>query len=100
MAQASPVGVLESDATPAMAVEDMPSSVWAMKPVWCQPWSILSTGCAFVGFSWVVGHNAVITTLAALPIGAWWYLFLVLYPASYTEQVEALKAQQRQTRDG
>lgn len=74
--------------------------MWALKPVWCQPWSILSTGCAFVGFSWVVAHNAVLTAFATLPIAAWWYLFLVLYPASYTESLQAYRDQQRGPSDG
>ena len=83
----------------AQAAEEYPSSVWALKPVWCQPWSIISTGCLFVGCSWAVLHNTVVTALATLPIAAWWYLFLVLYPASYTESVEAYRDQQRQSSD-
>ena len=27
-------------------------SLWALKPCWCQPWSILLTGVVAVGGSW------------------------------------------------
>ena len=69
-----------------------PASVWETKPPWCQPWTIVLTGSGIV-----VGSHAVLgalhwwealTVLPAAVIAAWWYLFLVLYPASWRESVE------------
>jgi len=61
------------------------------KPPWCQPWTILSTGCAVVAGVWVVPHGFVRylvgfpTTFAVL---VWWYLFLVIYPQSALRENE------------
>ncbi len=63
----------------------MPDSIWDLKPWWCQPWSILLTGLAIVGSSWLVLHLWWITAGAALVIGAWWLLFLVLMPAAWKQ---------------
>lgn len=66
---------------------------WAAKPAWCQPWSILLTGTTVVAGAYQLsGHSPIVTAVAAAPIGAWWYLFLVLVPQSYG----ALKAQELQ----
>lgn len=73
----------------------MDTNVWASKPAWCQPWSILATGSIIVGGVWTVsGHSPGWTALVALPIGAWWGLFLVLMPAQYREYVEGLMEEQ------
>ena len=62
---------------------------WAYKPVWCQPWSILASGMAFVaGARWVTGGSTVATVVAAVPILVWWYLFLVLVPADFRKYAE------------
>lgn len=62
---------------------------WAHKPVWCQPWSILASGITFVaGARWITGGSTVATVVAAVPILAWWYLFLVLVPADFREYAE------------
>ena len=76
-------------------------NVWAYKPPWCQPWSILVTGAAVVAGAWAVsGRSPVWAALAALPIAAWWYFFLLVMPAqfrAYAEQSNAeLAAQQQQ----
>jgi hypothetical protein len=60
-----------------------PDSVWDLKPWWCQPWSILLTGLAVVGASWLVLHLWWITAGVSLVIAAWWLLFLVLMPAAW-----------------
>ncbi|MCP9833284.1 MULTISPECIES: DUF6737 family protein [unclassified Cyanobium] len=60
-----------------------PGSVWELKPWWCQPWSILLTGLAIVGASWLVLQLWWITAGVSLVIGAWWLLFLVLMPAAW-----------------
>ena len=60
--------------------------LWAQKPWWCQPWSILLTGVAVVGGSWWWLRIWWLT----LPLGAavllWWWLFLVAVPAAYRDQ--------------
>lgn len=62
---------------------------WAYKPVWCQPWSILVSGTAFVaGARWISGGSNIATGVAAVPILVWWYLFLVLVPADFRKYAE------------
>jgi hypothetical protein len=63
-----------------------PQSVWELKPWWCQPWSILLTGLAVVGGSWLLLHLWWITTGVSMVIGAWWLLFLVLMPAAWKQE--------------
>ncbi|KAI8473606.1 MAG: hypothetical protein J3K34DRAFT_366716 [Monoraphidium minutum] len=64
--------------------------VWASKPAWCQPWTILATGAAIVGGAWAAsGRSPLWACLAALPVGAWWYQFLGVMPAQYREYAEA-----------
>jgi hypothetical protein len=60
-----------------------PESIWQLKPWWCQPWSILLTGLAVAGGSWLLLHLWWITAGASVLIGAWWLLFLVLMPAAW-----------------
>lgn len=57
------------------------SSIWNLKPWWCQPWSILLTGLIVIALSWWVLHMPVLTVLVALAVIAWWMLFLVFVPA-------------------
>ena len=62
---------------------------WAYKPVWCQPWSIITTGVGFVAAArWVTGGSTVATVVAAVPILAWWYIFLVAVPADFRKYAE------------
>ena len=62
---------------------------WAYKPVWCQPWSIISTGIAFVaGARWITGGSAIATVVAAVPILAWWYVFLILVPGDFRKYAD------------
>ena len=60
-------------------------SLWALKPWWCQPWSILLTGVLVVGGSWWWLRLWWIS----LPLGAavllWWWLFLLVVPAAYRD---------------
>lgn len=75
----------------------MDVNVWAYKPVWCQPWSILGTGAAIVGgVNLVSGGSTGWTVFAAVPILAWFWLFLGVMPAQFREQAEAYNAQLRQ----
>lgn len=62
---------------------------WAYKPVWCQPWSIISTGIAFVaGARWITGESTIATVVAAVPILVWWYVFLVLVPGDFSKYAD------------
>ncbi|WP_115009453.1 DUF6737 family protein [Synechococcus sp. N5] len=61
---------------------------WSLKPWWCQPWSIISTGVLMVGGSWVLLHRLWISLPLALSVLAWWLLFLVLVPAAYRSSAE------------
>ncbi|MEE3715683.1 DUF6737 family protein [Tumidithrix elongata RA019] len=60
-------------------------SVWNHKPWWCQPWSIVLTGCAIISGSWLLFKIIWITVLVALPIVAWMGFFVGLYPRLYLE---------------
>ncbi|XP_010522733.1 PREDICTED: uncharacterized protein LOC104801239 [Tarenaya hassleriana] len=62
-------------------------SVWDTKPSWCQPWTITLTGLLAVACSWAVVRSVLVTSLVAGSIGAWWFLFLYLYPKSYSEMI-------------
>jgi hypothetical protein len=63
------------------------SSIWQLKPWWCQPWSIVLTGVAVVAASWVVWEIWWITAPLAAAVLVWWWLFLVLVPASYRQSL-------------
>jgi hypothetical protein len=68
-----------------------PSSIWALKPWWCQPWSIVLTGIAVVAASLFWPGRLWFSLLLAAGVVAWWLLFLVLVPAAWKrEQAEAL----------
>ena len=68
-----------------------PSSIWALKPWWCQPWSIVLTGSAVVAASLFWPGRLWFSLLLAAGVVAWWLLFLVLVPAAWKrEQEEAL----------
>ena len=61
---------------------------WSLKPWWCQPWSIISTGMLMVGGSWALLHRLWISLPLSLGVLAWWLLFLVLVPAAYRSAAE------------
>lgn len=63
------------------------SSIWQLKPWWCQPWSILLTGVAVVAASWMVWGLWWISAPLAAAVLVWWWLFLVLVPASYRQSL-------------
>lgn len=72
-------------------------NVWTHKPAWCQPWSIVGTGGAVVAGVWALSAGSTgWTAAAALPVAAWWWLFLGVYPQQFRDYAEGLNAQQRQ----
>ena len=64
-------------------------SLWALKPWWCQPWSILLTGIAAIVGSWLLLGRLWITILGAASVLLWWWLFLVLVPTAYRAEARA-----------
>lgn len=64
-------------------------SLWALKPWWCQPWSILLTGIAAIAGSWLLLGRLWITLPCAALVLLWWWLFLVLVPSAYRAEVMA-----------
>lgn len=60
-------------------------SLWATKPWWCQPWSIVLTGIIIPIVSWFLLHTIWLTSAAAVGVLLWWLLFLVLAPAAYQQ---------------
>ena len=59
------------------------SSVWTTKPFWCQPWTIVLFGIFCVSLPTLAFDWKFVSVAVAVPISAWWYVFLVLYPKSY-----------------
>jgi membrane protein YdbS with pleckstrin-like domain len=60
--------------------------LWAEKPWWCQPWTILLTGVLAISGSWMVLQRLWVTIPVAALVLAWWVLFLVIAPAAYRNQ--------------
>ena len=59
------------------------SSVWSQKPFWCQPWTIVLFGVFCVSLPTLAFDWKFVSVAVAVPISAWWYVFLVLYTKSY-----------------
>jgi len=57
-----------------------PTSIWQIKPWWCQPWSILLTGNALIGGSWLLLHRWWLTLIVAIPVALWMGFLILLYP--------------------
>ncbi|MFN9630129.1 MAG: DUF6737 family protein [Cyanobacteriota bacterium] len=62
-------------------------SFWQLKPWWCQPWSILSTGVVIMGLAGLAHQRFAVPLWLVLPVVlatlAWWLLFLVIVPSSF-----------------
>jgi hypothetical protein len=68
------------------------ADLWSLKPWWCQPWSILLTGGTVILASTAAGWNLRMWWVGVLPsvlVLLWWWLFLVVAPRSYREEVLA-----------
>ena len=55
--------------------------------MWCQPWSILLTGLIAMLSSWLLLHRLWITVPVSGMVLIWWFVFLVLAPAAYRNQL-------------
>ena len=62
------------------------TNLWAEKPWWCQPWTILLTGIIIIAGSWLLLHRLWVSIPVAVVILAWWILFLVIAPTAYKNQ--------------
>ena len=86
--------------------EQVDFDVWSTKPVWCQPWTIILTGCILMALpSWLVStlftHRATYwpSILIALPVFAWWYIFLYLYPMEVSQYMNRSNGDTMMTSD-
>ena len=61
-------------------------SIWAHKPWWCQPWSILLTGVTIPLVSWFLLHRWWISLPLSVAVLVWWGLFLVVVPAAWRRE--------------
>jgi hypothetical protein len=69
-----------------------PTSLWASKPWWCQPWSIILTGILLPGAVWVLTQRLWLTLPLVGIVFIWWTLFLYLAPKQYAEALQATQA--------
>lgn len=74
----------------APPAETLSEDVWARKPLWCRPYSIVATGLFVVGGAEVVGGRW-LALAAASAVLVWWWAFLVEYPAAYRDYVRGTK---------
>lgn len=89
--RAQRVVAMRSVRTMPEVVRDAQTVYGADKPPWCQPWTIVGTGSGVIGGSWALFHDGVAAVLAVgvtAAIFLWWYVFLVVYPASEVESIE------------
>ena len=60
---------------------------WSLKPWWCQPWSILSSGVGLCLVSWLLLHRLWVSLPLSAAVIGWWWLFLVLVPSAYRNAI-------------
>ncbi|MGD1903472.1 MAG: DUF6737 family protein [Geitlerinemataceae cyanobacterium] len=70
-----------------MTNTDRQTDIWATKPWWCQPWTIVLTGVAIVSGSWLVLHRVWLSAIVTVPIVLWWWTFLIIVPRSFAQRV-------------
>lgn len=56
------------------------SNAWKHKPWWCQPWSILLTGCLLIGGSYGILGLSFWWLIVATPVAVWMGYFLIVWP--------------------
>jgi hypothetical protein len=71
---------------------------WDYKPWWCQPWSILLTGMSLISGSWFFFEKIWLTSLIAVPIGAWMGFFLLIWPQLMKEQYSSTSEETSRTK--
>ncbi|NJL87951.1 MAG: hypothetical protein HC886_21390 [Leptolyngbyaceae cyanobacterium SM1_1_3] len=68
--------------------QPLPSSLWQLKPWWCQPWSIILTGLAAPTGVWSLTHRLWMAGPVALGVLVWWLMFLYWVPRQYREYAQ------------
>jgi len=69
----------------AAADQSSKGDLWSHKPWWCQPWTIVVTGCAVPLFGWLLFGWLWLTLVLSVAVLGWWLVFLVLAPAAYRQ---------------
>lgn len=69
----------------ALESDSKSTNIWDYKPWWCQPWSIILTGTAIAGGSWLILHILWVTVGISVLIIIWWVYFLIIYPQLFTK---------------
>ena len=67
------------------------STFWHEKPLWCQPWSIISTGISIVFLSILWPSLIWFTSIVTIIILLWWVLFLFIAPIEYYQLYDQKK---------
>jgi membrane protein YdbS with pleckstrin-like domain len=73
--------------TPTATTAERPTSLWQLKPWWCQPWTIILTGIAIPLGSWEVLGRWWLTLPLVLMILVWWLLFLYWVPRQFQQEL-------------
>jgi hypothetical protein len=68
---------------------------WHHKPWWCQPWSILLTGCGLTAGSWLLFHQLWVTVLVGIPLGLWMGFFLLVWPSLMRQALQTRSSEER-----
>jgi len=85
--------LVDPEQGPLAGAEPVPASFWALKPWWCQPWTIVATGLVVVSLSWLALGIWWITLPLALGVLAWWGLFLLLVPAAWRAEQQGAQGE-------
>ncbi len=56
------------------------TNLWASKPWWCQPWTIILTGVMIIAGSWLLFQTLWLSLPVAILIVIWWTYFLIIVP--------------------
>ena len=63
--------------------KDKNKGFWEIKPLWCQPWSIICFGVLVLVSIWELFGDLILSSIVGLIIFSWWVLFLIIVPNSY-----------------
>ncbi|MEO0541835.1 MAG: DUF6737 family protein [Cyanobacteria bacterium P01_A01_bin.105] len=73
-----------------MSSSSSPTSLWQLKPWWCQPWSIVLTGVAVPVGVWLLFHRLWLVVPVGAVIVLWWTVFLYLVPRQYAAERDSI----------
>jgi hypothetical protein len=82
------------------AVKDTQEVYRALKPIWCQPWSIVLTGLLITVVSWTwLPFRPYLAAAISGGVLFWWYLFLWEYPRIMKEDLPRSRLSTRRSRE-